>query len=154
MKNVFNTPFETLLRVLLILSENEEQIKTADMIAAVDFIAVYGKLFRITDNNLNGDRAFSFSEFTARRELVKRALKRLVLDGLVIFLQQDKGFCYKISETGKTYCASLNSDYSYEYTTAAKAASTYVGTKSEREVFAEISQHSLLALRKGERNGR
>jgi len=45
MNSVFNTPFEISLRTLLTLEVAGEQWKTADMIAAADFITVYSKVF-------------------------------------------------------------------------------------------------------------
>ena len=79
---LFNTTFENALR-LLILLDVYDYPQTLDMLYAVDFMATYGKTFNITEDNLNGDNQYKFSEFASRREAVKIALKALVLDGLV-----------------------------------------------------------------------
>lgn len=78
MNNVFNTTFEVSLRVLLTLEVSEDKL-SADMIAVSDFITVYGRDFGISSENLHGDNSYRFGEFGIRRELVKEAVKSLVL---------------------------------------------------------------------------
>ena len=51
MNNLFNTQFEISLRALLMLEAAGEQWETADMLAAEDFITVYGRDFDISDVN-------------------------------------------------------------------------------------------------------
>lgn len=153
MENVFNTTFEISLRVLLTLSVDETQTKTADMIAAADFMTVYGQAFGLADENLNGDNAFNFSEFASRRELVQKALRLLVLDGLVIVSRKHDGFKYGISTNGKVYCVRFNSDYADEYFATARAVHELIGSKSEREVLAMINRRSTMSLQRGGQNG-
>lgn len=153
MENVFNTTFEISLRVLLTLSVDETQTKTSDMIAAADFITVYGQAFGLADENLNGDNAFNFSEFASRRELVQKALRVLVLDGLVIVSKKHDGFRYGISKNGKVYCVRFNNDYADEYFATARAVSELIGSKSEREILAMINRRSTMSLQRGGQNG-
>ena len=95
MSNVFNTSFETSLRVLLTLEAAGEQSETSDIIAAADFITIYGRDFSIADENLHGDNNFKFSEFALLRELVNKAVKRLVVDGLInVSSKNNNGFSY------------------------------------------------------------
>ena len=47
---------------------------------AIDFMSLYGRTFGITDSDLNGDNEYKFSEFASHRELIRAALKELVLD--------------------------------------------------------------------------
>lgn len=154
MENVFNTPFEISLRILLTLSVEGNRALTVDMIAAADFITVYGRAFGIADENLNGDNAFNFSEFASRRELVQKAIKLLVLDGLATVSKHRDGFRYGISESGKSYCARLDNDYADEYCASARTvAREFVGAKSEREVLALINRHSTMVLQRVGQNG-
>lgn len=152
-ENVFNTPFEISLRVLLTLTVNETQTKTADMIAAADFITVYGQAFGLADENLNGDNAFNFSEFASRRELVQKALRLLVLDGLVIVSKKRDGFRYRISSSGKAYRDRFNNDYADEYFATARAVNELIGTKSEKEILKLINRQSAMSLQRGGQNG-
>lgn len=45
MTELFNTPFETALRVLLLLESEARTDFSINMIAAVDFAALYGRSF-------------------------------------------------------------------------------------------------------------
>lgn len=153
MENVFNTPFEISLRVLLTLSVEDKQTMTADMIVVADFITVYGRAFGITDENLNGDNVFNFSEFASRRELVRKAIKLLVLDGLVIVSKRRDGFRFSISESGQAYRVRIDNDYADEYCASARSAKAFIGTKSEQEVLSLINRHSTMSLQRGGLNG-
>lgn len=44
MNNIFNTSFEVSLRILIILNTVQTRL-SSDRITALDFIAIYGKLF-------------------------------------------------------------------------------------------------------------
>ena len=103
---VFNTTFEVSLRVILILAADEEP-KTADTIAITDLITGYGKDFGISEENLHGDNYYGFSEFAARRSLVKKALRSLVVDGLASVSEGKGGFHYAASESGIRYALSF-----------------------------------------------
>jgi hypothetical protein len=153
MVNVFNTPFEISLRVLLTLSVYDKQAMTADLITAADFITVNGRAFGVADENLNGDNAFNFSEFALRRELVQKALKILVLNGLATVYKRCDGFRYGISNSGEAYRARLDNDYADEYFASARSAKEFIGSKSEREVLALINRLSAVSLQRGGRNG-
>ncbi|WP_425058008.1 hypothetical protein SCACP_26040 [Sporomusa carbonis] len=148
MNHVFNTPFEIALRVLLTLEITGGQGKTTDMIAATDFITIYGKDFGISDENLHGDNNYKFSEFALRRELVKAATKRLVLNNLICVSPTQKGFTYSISQNGLAYSAKLTSDYANAYRDIARLAQLYIVDKSEREVLEIINQRSLSSLQR------
>ena len=63
MTELFNTPFETALRVLLLLESEARTDFSINMIAAVDFAALYGRSFAFSGMNLHGDNLFKFSEF-------------------------------------------------------------------------------------------
>ncbi len=150
MNNVFNTPFEISLRALLILETDGERWVTADMIAAADFITVYGRDFGISDVNLHGDNNYKFSEFALRRELVKKAVKQLVVDGLINVSSTDNGFSYSINQNGMAYCAKFTNDYADTYRRLAKQARTYIANKSEREILGLINRQSLSSLQRSE----
>jgi hypothetical protein len=64
-----------------------------------DFITAYGKDFGIADESLHGDNNFKFSEFTVRRDTVNKALKKLVLDGLVNVSGRQTGFVYAVNQS-------------------------------------------------------
>ena len=149
MKSVFNTPFEISMRVLLMLSVDETRAMTIDMIAAVDFITIYGNTFEIADENLNGNNVYNFSEFALKRELMQKALRFLVLHGLVTVAKRHDGFRYGISTKGRTYMTKFNNDYADEYLAIVRAVIEHIGAKTEKEVFALINQRSTMSLQRG-----
>lgn len=152
MNSVFNTPFEISLRTLLTLEVAREQWKTADMIAAADFITVYGKVFGISETNLHGDNDFKFSEFALRRELVKKSVRLLVKKGLINVIYTDNGFSYSIAQKGLDYCARLTNDYAMKYRYFAKLAQNYIADRTEMEILAHINRHAVSSLQRRERD--
>jgi len=146
---LFNTTFENALR-LLILLDVYDYPQTLDMLYAVDFMATYGKTFNITEDDLNGDNQYKFSEFASRREAVKIALKALVLDGLVQALNLNDGIAYTVSSDGEDYCNSLESDYATEYRRNAQLVIKSVAGKTERELISKINKMSARSSMKEE----
>ncbi len=110
----FNSVFENSLR-LLILFDIFEKPQTLDMLYATDFMTIYGATFGMSKVNINGERTYKFSEFASRRELIKFAVKDLVLNGFLKPLCSSQGMVYSITEEGKHYCKKLDSDYAKEY---------------------------------------
>lgn len=142
MTELFNTPFETSLRVLLTLRVFGEAM-TLDKIAAADFMTIYARDFGIATYNLNGNNSFSFSEVTLKRTLVAKALKQLVLNRLVKAIQNQSGFTYEITAQGAHICDELTSDYTDEYIVMSQAVCKYIEGKSEVEILAEINKRAL-----------
>lgn len=119
------------------------------MIYAADFIAAYGKTFGISDEDLNGDNQYKFSEFASRRGAVQNALKELVLDGLAKPYHVGSGIVFQITPKGKDFCQSLDSDYAREYSMTAKKAAEMANAKSERTLIASINKMSAQSAGKG-----
>ena len=150
MNDVFNTLFEVSLRSLLVLETAEKRCITSDMIAAVDFITVYGKDFNISDDNLHGDNNFKFSEFAVRRDNVNKAVKRLVVEGYVTVAVTQNGFAYSINDTGTEYCSKFENEYAESYRTLAQKTWEIVSQKPERAVIELINRHSVSSVKRGE----
>jgi hypothetical protein len=153
MNEALGTLFEISLRVLLVLSAAKKRSVTADMIAAVDFITVYGKDFGVSDENLHGDNNFKFSEFTVRRENVTKAIKGLMLDGLVTVAVKDGGFSYSITEVGINYCSKFENEYAIIFQELAKRTWTFVSSQPERKIMELINRYSIASVKRGEMNG-
>jgi len=142
MTELFNTPFETSLRVLLTLRVFGEDM-TLDKIAAADFITIYARDFGIAAYNLNGNNGFSFSEATSKRTLVGTALKQLVLNRLVTATQNRSGFTYEITAQGAQVCDELTSDYTEEYIALSQTVYKYLHGKSEIVILSEINKKAI-----------
>jgi hypothetical protein len=133
--------------------ETAEAPMTADMIAAADFITVYGRDFDLSNENLHGENNYRFSEFALRREIVKEALKKLVLDGFIGVGETKSGFGYYINERGREYSSKLEGGYADEYRGLAIKVREYLAGKTERKIMAQINRLSISALPGGETRG-
>jgi hypothetical protein len=150
MNRLFNSPFENSLRVLLLL-DKFENAQNLDMIYATDFMVSYGATFGAGQSDLNGDNPYKFSEFASRRNIVREALRQLVLDGLVIPIQSDTSIVYTLSEAGVTYSRSLDSEYACEYRKVSGQIIERISDNSERNIIDRINKMSAMSLRKGDK---
>ena len=148
MTKLFNSTFEVSLRIIMLLSAINGTEVTIDRIVAYDFMSVYGRYFGLSDENLHGDNHYGFSEFSARRTVVRDALKTLVTDGLIKATRRDVGFCYEISASGRKFSKSLNTEYAAEYFRIVKATHNKYKSKSEVDMMTVISKKSTEALRR------
>ena len=116
---VFNTTFENMLRVLLLLDTVNVPVN-ADRIAALDFICIYGKKCKILDKNLHGDNEFGFAEFTNKREKITEAIKLSVRNSFVNVEYTNQGFLYSINDRGRQVVQGVQSPYARLYVLGAK----------------------------------
>lgn len=147
---LFNSTFENSLRILLLLAEFDCG-QSLDKIYATDFMVSYGATFGVSKSDLNGDNQYKFSEFASRREIVRQALKQLVLDGLIWPDNSATGILYSITDAGREYGAALDSEYAEEYRSTARRIVEMVSDVSERSIIEKINKMSAESLRKGAR---
>lgn len=150
MIDVFNTEFETFLRVLLILNSSGKRKLTGDRITSIDFLTLYGKDFGVSDENLHGNNEFRFSEYSCKRELIFKAIKSLVIEGYIDAYCQKRGFYYGINDRGRDFCARFNNVYASMYNDLVNKASLYGDTLSDRVLADRINNYSIIALTKKE----
>lgn len=149
MYSVFNSMFEVSMRILILMDE-AGTAQSLEKLYLADFIATYGRVFGITEESVNGENQFMYSEFASRRELVRGALKELVLDGYVHPLWSKKGFFYLINDHDREFSKSLDSQYAKEYRQAAKAALIYTSNRTQKSITDEING---LAMKSIQRKG-
>lgn len=138
MERLFNTAFENSLRIALLLDAFGRP-QNLDMIYAADFMTIFGSYFGFGEGNLQGENRMLFSIFTSRREIVKQAVKFLVLNGMVAPTVNANGLLYGITDTGKDFCASLDSDYAKEYKATAMKVIAAVSGMSARMLVEKLS---------------
>lgn len=148
MKHLFNTSFEASLHVLILLGLYEAPV-SVDMITYMDFITVYSKSFDIGNENLNGENNYKYGELSSKRRMIKSALKRLVLDGMVKAEITADGLQYSITEFGRQYEETLDSDYAVRYRNEASIVITEMLGMNEQEINTLLKDKSLKE-RKGE----
>lgn len=142
MINVFNSTFEISLRILLILNNIRIEL-SVDRILAFDYLATYGKEFKISQYNLHGENNYRFSEYISKRKIMNDAIKELVLKRYIVSCYNKKGFRYKISEVGMTFCASLNNIYAKEYVVNILNVNERFSNYSDSELSNYISQRAI-----------
>lgn len=148
MTRLFNTPFELSLRSVLLLATVDRNDMTLDRVAAYDFIAIYGSYFDLKESNLHGVNDYSFSEFASRRALLSEALKSLVLDGLIRATHRKDGFCFEITELGRTFCNKQSTEYANSYRAMVTKTNQKFGNSTEIDLLAIISKKAKEALRR------
>lgn len=145
MNDIFNSSFEVSLRMLIILNTVQSRL-SIDRITALDFIAIYGKDFGVSEYNLHGDNDYRFSEYTSKREILSQAIKELVLRGYINPHCNKSGFNYSISKNGKTFCESLNDKYAEDFTEIVKEANTLFLEYSDRKLIRYINEYAIATL--------
>lgn len=143
MNQPYNSIAEMKLRILLLLHCTKNHL-SSDMIAALDFITVYGVTFKVSDFNLHGDNKFKFSELPSRREKVYDALKELVKERLVDVVLSN-GFCFEISDKGNNYIKDFDSPYSLEYSEIASKVIDLYGAVEESKLYKLIQSKSTIS---------
>lgn len=145
MMSVYNSISEIKLRILLLLEVSTQEYLSSDMIAALDFITVYGKEFGVSDKNLHGDNRYKFSELPSRREIVSKAIKSLVVDGM-LDISLKNGFEYQINNKGFKFIDSFETEYSDEYSKNASLACEKYGDMEESKLFKMIQSKSVVPI--------
>ena len=140
-QGVFNSVFETSLRILIILNESDSGL-SVDKIMAVDFTAIYGKDFGISDYNLHGNSLFRYGEFPARRDLTTQAVKQLVLRGLIKPNCLVSGFTYSISNSGKKFVKALTSNYSKAYKILCRHSLNFYNSRDDKQVLDILNSYA------------
>ena len=141
---IFNTPFENMLRILL-LTETVNKPMNIDRMAALDFICIFGKKCRVLDKNLHGDNEFGFSEFTTKRERITEAAKLAVKNNYLMVENTKDGFAYSINARGKQVNKGLQSPYARAYVIGAKIVNSRFSAYSDEEILEYISDLSTKA---------
>lgn len=142
MTDIFNTPFEVSLRILIALDVAQIRL-SIDRISALDFISIYGRDFGVSEYNLQGDNDYRFSEYASKREIISQAVKYLVLMGYVLPHCNKSGFTYSISKSGTLLCQSLNDEYAEDYTAIAKKTNNMFSSYSDRKLIYAINDYAI-----------
>lgn len=146
MNKLFNSTFENAIRLLVLLNECDMP-QTIDKLYVLDFLALYGASFGITEQNLNGDNAYKFSVFASHRESIKEAIKELVLNRTVQAVNYNNALSYIVTPEGEDFCELLDSEYAKEYKKNVQMVIRYTANKSERALISAIYKLSAESFR-------
>lgn len=140
-----SSAFEMALRVLLLLSKVKNRSITIMQICEVDFIAVYAADFGLLDENLHGYGTYRFSEFLARKSIVSKAVKNLVLKRCIRVKTSKKGYLFQITPKGLDFVNELKVSYAEEYRLAVETV-VDAYRLSESYMLKEINRYTLQSL--------
>ncbi len=144
--NLFNSPFEMSLRIILLLSTVPKEKFSVDRIIGLDFISCYAADFGLPFSNLHGDNGYRYGEIVGRRLLVQEAVKNLVTSGL-IEVTINRGYQFSITDCGKKYAIGMETDYARDYKETAKAAIAKYRDNTDARILATIQNLAINALR-------
>ena len=142
MNNAFNSNTEIALRILLSLYAIEESL-SVDELVVLDFMTVYARDFGIATYNLHGDNKSKESEFAARRQQIKEAIRFLVTQGYIDVEEAENGFLFSINDKGSALCDAMESSYAVDYTAAAIKAAEYAKRHSLENILSNINRKAL-----------
>ena len=145
MNNIFNSPFELSLRIMILMRVRKSRV-TVDWLSCLDFVTTYGKDFGISEFNLHGDNEYRFSEYAAKREIIGIAIKELVLRGYIRPHCNKSGFNYSITTAGIKLCETLNDEYAETYEKIAEMAINHFADYTDRKLMNCINEQAILAL--------
>lgn len=143
---VLGSPFEMSLRCLIMLDELIDIELDEQRICAIDFIAVYAADFNLLDENLHGYGNYRYSEYPARKNLVKEALKNLVIGGAVSFSPNQNGFTYRISKSGLEVCKGFTGSYAEEYRIAVRSVVMKYDISNGKTLLNDINHYTIRSL--------
>lgn len=147
MQNVmFNSVFEMELRILLLLRTGRKKKYTLERIVDLDFMICYAACFQFPYENLHGDNDYMYGELSNRRFLVTKALKSLVIKGLVnVSINKEYQFC--VSAVGKKYAEELESNYAVQYRQISADIVKAFSKLSDEQLTLSIRENALRSLR-------
>lgn len=142
MPRIFNTVFENEIRIIILLNTCKRQLLVSDIIM-IDFMAIYGGEFGVSNVSLNGNNPYMYSEFATRKLAVQDALKDLLRRKYVQTIETDTGLAFCNTQSGDSFCRSLDSQYATEYRNIVKRVIEKV-SQSEDESFFSIIEKKII----------
>lgn len=136
---LFNSRFELVLRVMLILKSANKITKSK--ILALDLMSTYGKSCKIANENLHGNNQFDISEVAIRKKLIDQAIAYLRLYELAEELYDSSlGYTYRLTSNGRKIIDQVNDDYSNSYQRTLKKAIKLICNRDDEQLFSMLSK--------------
>jgi len=133
MTQIYNTSLEISMRVLLLLNAANEPLNI-DRMVYLDIFSLYSKQYGYGTENLHGENKESANEYTIRRAAIDNSIKELLARGLINVDYSNKGYRFKIANTGTQICESINNEYANKYSQNIKLVHEKIKNKSENEL--------------------
>jgi hypothetical protein len=110
MTSPFNTPLETGIRSLAILTAIFPQSLDLQYLVFFDYLTVHSSDVKGPES-LHAPLPMRSGELTVRRELIERGLFLMMSRGLVQRLAESSGFQYIVTDTASPFLSMLSSQY-------------------------------------------
>lgn len=136
---IFNTTFENMLRIMLLMSVTEEPTNI-DRLTLLDFICIYGEKCKVLDKNLHGNNEFGFAEFANKRKKMTETIKLSVKNDYVAVENSKEGFVYSLNDRGIAIVNTTKSLYSKSYMIGAKIVSRRFKGSTDEELLKYINE--------------
>lgn len=140
-ESVLDTPYETGLRLLLLLRAVDSAV-TCDYLAALDTLVVNAKTLDVGERDLNGTHRLASGEIYRRVALADRALKDLTLRGLVLYRPEGNG-AYALTRDGRRIANAMTTPYSKQLTIMAKIVLDRFDDAPEETLINYIAERSI-----------
>lgn len=111
---VFNTPFETGVRSVVVLTSAYPAELALDQLTALDHLVVHTGDLDDGPDSLHPAESARAAEMLVRRALVDAGLKLMACKGLVEMRATPKGFRYRAGEEAGSFVDLLSSSYAFE----------------------------------------
>lgn len=139
---VFNSPFENMLRTLILLDATPEPLNI-DRITALDFLGVYGRRWEVLDKNLHGSNSFDFAEFTHKRAVMKQAISAAVKKDFISIVANAKGIQFEVNDRGKAVITTIDSKYATEYRAGIESVYARFGDYTDADILSYINRKAI-----------
>jgi len=152
MLELFGTPFELSLRILILLDVHGETPISLNRLTNLDFCCIHGGSCNVAINNLHGHMFNIYGELAANHAKMKEAISYLTLIGYARLTFSNSGFHYLITDEGHQFIHSLNDRYYYAYHEIAGIVKMEYGALSDDKLSEKIyafSEHSLKGVNNG-----
>lgn len=140
-ESVLDTPYETELRMLLLLCAIDSTA-TGGYLAALDTLIVNAKTLGVGEHDLNGTHRLAAGEIVRRNTLANLALKDLTLRGLVSY-RPEQGGTYMLTRDGRHAANAMTTAYSKQFSTMTERILKRFGNASEKMLLDYIDEQSI-----------
>jgi hypothetical protein len=139
---IFNTPLETGIRTLCILTVNPELQFDLQELIAFDYLVVHTGDFKNAPSSLHLDLPSKAGELVIRRNLIERGLMLMEYKKLVCKLSRPDGFYYSPTDFATIFIESLTNSYIQKLVDRAKWAIDNFGTL-DKNIFETVYNSSI-----------
>jgi hypothetical protein len=140
--NLFNTPTETGLRCLMLLTVQEGAEYDIDRLIYFDYFLLYPSDSPLNiNNNLHSKTPYRAGELAVKRNLLSNGLLLMIKKGLIDIIYADKGVCYRATSVAKPFLSYFQTRYFLKLKNNAELITNELKNYSQQELEVFINSH-------------